>query len=79
MTSESISSRESASESSSFTRADRTIKDTPMILEKKVDGICHLESKTSMKVFETESKDRKTMLSNLLTSIAWKNLIILII
>ena len=39
-----------------------------MILEKKVDGIIHLESKTSTKVFETEYKDRKPKPSFDLTS-----------
>ena len=68
MTSNPISSRESTSESSSFPQADSAIKDVSVILEKRVDEILHIESKTSTKVFETESKDRKTKPSLDLTS-----------
>ena len=51
-----------------FPRAYSTIKDTSLILEKKVDGIIYFESKNSMKVFKTESKDRKPKPSLDLTS-----------
>ena len=44
------------------------IKDTSMILDKKIDEILHLDSKTSTKVFETKSIDSKPKPSYDITS-----------
>ena len=42
---------------------DSEIKDTSVILDKKKDEMLYLSSKTSRKVFENESNDKKPKLS----------------
>ena len=64
-------SRTSSTEESTFSsllRIDSVIKDTSMILNKKIDEMLHLSSKTSAKFFENESNDKNFKLSLHLTS-----------